>query len=62
MIKDSYGFGFRQAVPRKIHELTEMGKIKLICFPKQAKTNPMIPIMLIYCKSHKKFMGQDTQT
>jgi hypothetical protein len=62
MIKDSHGFGFRQAVPRKIHELTKMGKIKLICFPKQAKTNPMIPIMLIYCKSHKKFMGQDTQT
>jgi hypothetical protein len=52
MIKVSHDLGFRQAVSRKIHELTEMGKINLICLPKQAKMNPRIPIMLICLKSH----------
>jgi hypothetical protein len=51
-----------QALSRKIHELTKMGKIKLICFPKQGKMNSRIPIMLICRKSHKKFKDQDMRT
>jgi hypothetical protein len=59
MIEVSHGLGFRQAVSRKIHELTKMGKLKLICFPKQAKMKPRIHIILICPKSHKKLKGQD---
>jgi hypothetical protein len=62
MIKVSRGLGFWQAVSRKIHELTKLGKIKLICFSKQAKMNSRNPIMLICLKSHKKFKVQDTWT
>jgi hypothetical protein len=52
MIKVSHGLGFRQAVSRKIHELTKMGKIKLICFPQTSENEPK--------DSHHAHMSQKT--